>query len=318
MSDAAPGLTFVTVTFRAEDALMRLQARSMARFLGDDVAARIIVLDNGTPALAARGRKALLAEFGPLASRVRIGRADELIDMPSASGWTLQQVLKLCVSSIVETPHYVLLDAKNHLVRSVAGSDFVSVDGRGRGGFHSYADHPLRPRLRTTLQYLGLDDALAEWYPPTSTPFVMQTAVARAVIDDVGGRSRRSFAEEFVAEGLSEFFLYSGWARLGDGSWSSMFDGEAIQSPTVWGGAADEDGVRAALSEVARWDAPFFAVHRRALGRLDSSAITALAEFWMDRGLFADRRSVSRFVREAKRDRVLDALRSRLRRSSAT
>ncbi|WP_460798514.1 DUF6492 family protein [Microbacterium sp. GXF0217] len=307
------GLTFVTVTFRAEDSLLRLQARSLARFLDEDAVERILVVDNGHPALGARDAQALRVEYGRLAPRVQIARAEEVTDLPSASGWTVQQVLKLAVSASVETAAYVLLDAKNHLVRPVGFSDFVSADGLLRGGFHSYADHPLLPRLRTTLKYLDLDESLADRYPPTSTPFVMRTARARDVVSGIGARSGRPFATEFVEQGLSEFFLYSGWVHRSDGSWSEEYDGDAIQSPTVWAGASDGDGVRAALAEVDRWDAPFFAVHRRALGRLDSAATAVLSQFWTRRGLFVDEGDARRFVRAAKRDRVLDAARSRLR-----
>ncbi|QDE33756.1 hypothetical protein FIV50_02450 [Microbacterium foliorum] len=309
------GLTFVTVTFRAEDALLRLQARSMARFLDASVVETIIVIDNGSPGLGTRARRSLLSEYGVLAPRVRIGRAEELTHLPFASGWTLQQVLKISVSTTVETPWYVLLDAKNHFVRSVARSDFVAPDGRARGGFHSYAAHPLLPRLRTTLAYLGLSESLADRFPPTSTPFVMNTEVAQSVIADVADRSGRPFAEEFVKQNLSEFFLYSGWVARRSGGWSEMLDGEAIQSPTVWGGAADGAGVGAALAEVTRWEAPLFAVHRRAMGRLDASGTAMLADFWTGRELFADEREVRRFLRTAKRDRVLDAVRSRVRRT---
>lgn len=307
-----PALTIVTVTYRAEDALQWLQARSLARFAAPDLVERVIVIDNGDPLMSRGARKRLIAAYGALSERVEVVPAGEVSQLPPASGWMGQQVLKLGISRLVETPWYVLLDAKNHLIRRVDVGDLLVHDGRARGGFHSYADHPLLPRLHHTLDYLDIERGAAEHFPPTSTPFMMKTPDARAVIDSLEEKSSTSFAQEFVRADLSEFFLYSAFLLKRDGGWDALYDGVAIQSPTVWGGRASLSGVEEAIALVDDKDAPFFAVHRRALRRLDRAARERLADYWVARGVLDSRAEVRRFLWRFRRDYARAVIRARI------
>lgn len=305
-------LTLVTATYRAEDALLRLQARSLAQFVGDQLLAKIIVIDNGTPKLSARRQRSLLRAYGPLAGLVEIVSAPQIADLSGLSGWLGQQILKLEVARRVPTPWYVLLDAKNHAVRSLSIDDFLDPTGRAHGGFHSYATHPLRPTLLKTLEYLGLPDSAADRYPPTATPFVMHTPTVLDILDSFGDRLR----PEFALGSFTEFFLYSGWILRRDGDWDSVYDGEAIQCPTIWGGNSGPEGVRTALNHVADTNAPFFGVHRRGMLRLRGSAAGNVAEFWLKTGLMSSKLDAWRFRGAFLWEFVMDALSSRLRHST--
>lgn len=301
-------VTFVTIVYRAEDSLLRLQAHSVARFVAPGALAEIIVVDNGRPALSPRRRAELVRAYGPHGDRVRFVHADDLAGTEGMSGWIGQQVLKLAVARLVHTPWYVLLDAKNHLVRPLRPGDLLTDDGRARGGFHSYESHPLRERLLTTLDYLGIDQAAAQWYPPTSTPFIMQTMTVDEILTALGD----DFATAFARGGLSEFFLYSGWILRRDGDWSAVYDGTALQCPTIWGGGATPERVAAVLAEVEALDAPFLGVHRRALRRIGGEAFGLLARFWVSEGLFPNPRAAGRFRVRFLREHAVAALRARL------
>ncbi|MFE7845365.1 DUF6492 family protein [Microbacterium sp. NPDC057407] len=310
-TDTKP-LTFVTITYRAEDTLLLLQARSLALFARPEDVASVIVVDNGTPALSTRAQRRLRDAYGPLAARVRIIRRSDLGGDVASSGWMSQQVIKLTVNRVVPTPTYVLLDAKNHLIRPVGVGDFLSDDGRARTGFHSYRSHPLLPRLERVLTYLQLDPSAADHFPPTSTPFVMHRDVAAALIDDVETSSGRPFADEFVSADLTEFPLYSAWLLRRDGGWDRTYVDAAIQAPTVWGGAASRAGVTAAVEEAERWDAPAFGVHRRALHRLDDDGAALLADFLAERGLVAGPEDFRRVRRTFRRQYGAEILRARV------
>ncbi|MBN9154315.1 MAG: hypothetical protein J0I70_14005 [Microbacterium sp.] len=312
MGDAP--LTVVAVTYRAEDELLRVQARSLASFAPPGLIERIIVIDNGLPRLHGRRRAALLRDYGHLADLVRIIPADALAATEGSSGWVGQQVMKLTVADHVETPWYVVLDAKNHAVRPLVPTDLIGPDGRARGGFHDYAAHPLRDRLGVTLRYLGLDESATTRFPPTSTPFVLHTQTVRDLTASFDG----AFAEEFIRAGLSEFFLYSGWILRRDGDWDRVYDGVAIQCPTLWGGAASTAGITAALDELSAKDAPFFGVHRRALGRLSASDFALIAAFWVQTGLMRSLAEARRLRRRFRRDLALSLLRTRLRSLTAS
>ncbi|MGY3126523.1 hypothetical protein ACVWW9_000022 [Agrococcus sp. UYP33] len=292
-------LTVVTVVFEPELALLHLQARSLAHFLDPDGVAAIIVLDNCAGGMGRRARRAVLERFGPaLAPRVSFLRTAQLGVDGGAAGWRSQQAAKLLVARRISTPHYVILDAKNHLIGRAGADDFVDATGAARGGTHSYAVHPLRESLERTLRHLGADDDAVERlvadFPRTVTPFVVDTALARRMMDDIEAEAREPFADAFERAGLLEFFLYSGWCLLrGPGS---PVNGDTIPAPILWPAHANEDGAADAIREATETGAAWFAVHRRALARADAPTRRRIVRLWSDRGLMTPAEA-TRFVR---------------------
>lgn len=294
--DATP-LTLVTVVFEAEVPLLRLQARSLARFVPTEHFHRLIVIDNSRTGLRARDRLRLLTEYGTWQDKVDVVRPEHVTPLPPARGWIGQQVLKLMISQRVETPHYLVLDAKNVWVRPTSVTEFVTPDGRARGGMHSYREHPLRETLEHVLRYLGVDpERWLDSFPVTHTPVVLSTATVGQLTEDIAVRGGRPFAEEFVAAGLTEFFLYAGWITARYGSLAGHVDGTVVRSATVWPRRRSAADVRRALAEADELDAPFLAIHRTALARMDREAVAALAAFWVARGMFPDTRQATAFV----------------------
>lgn len=295
---SAPQLSFVTVVFEPEVPLLRLQGRSLARFLDPACVAEIVVLDNCAGGMSRRARRGVLASFGALAPRVTVLRTARLGVDGGSEGWRSQQAAKLLVARRIRTAHYVVLDAKNHLISAATAADFVGGSGVARGGTHSYADHPLRADLERTLGHLGADDEtvarLVDDFPRTVTPFVIDTALARRMMDDVEREAGEPFGAAFERARLLEFFLYSGWALLrGPGL---PVDGVPIHAPILWPARATDEGAADAIRDAVETDAAWFAVHRRALARADAPTRRRIARFWSERGLMTPRES-SRFVR---------------------
>jgi Family of unknown function (DUF6492) len=292
-------LTFVSVVFEAEYPLLWLQARSMAVFVPDELVEEIVVIDNSARRMPARVRHRLLDEYGPLSAKVRVVRPRDICVMPRTVGYRSQQVLKLCVASKVSTERYVVLDAKNHFVAAVDRGLFEAPDGRARVGFHSYKSHRLRPRLEHVLKYLGLNPSTyVQQFTLTVPPFVFDTAVVRSLIDDIERRSGRSFPQEFVASSLTEFFLYAGWIIANNGSLDGVYELQRVTRPYVWPRAANRDGVERAIRVATDTRSAVFAVHRKALGRLDAESTRALSDFWVSRQLFSTRSEAERFISE--------------------
>lgn len=283
-------LTFVSVVFTAEIRLLRLQARSLAIYLDPECVEEFLVLDNCTDGMSSRAIRALKRELGPtLESKLSILRTRDLGVDTAAHGWRSQQAAKLLVARRIRTPHYVVLDAKNHLIAPVGVNDFVDAAGTPNGGTHTYVTHPLRRDLERTLRYFNAEEdtigTMIADFPPTATPFVMTTGTVRQLLDDVENRSGRSFVNEFERANLLEFFLYSAWSMLrGAGL---PVNGSPIQSPVIWFGAATKSGAISAISAVDRTDAAWFAVHRRALMRGDAAMRDVVIRFWADRGLMS-------------------------------
>lgn len=309
-------LTFVTVVFDAEVRLLELQARSLSRFVDPSAIGAVIILDNSVRGLSSRQRGRLETAYGALWPQVAIHRTRELIDAGSASGWRSQQAAKLSVASLITTPHYVVLDAKNHFTRSVDAAAFVGVDGRAHGALHSYATHPLRGSLERTLTYLGAEETrvleAADSFPPTATPFVFDTELVRRMMSDVSDRSGRRFDEEFERAELLEFFLYSGWLDVRGPGIPAAIDGSSIPSPTVWPRLASASGVEEVIAEATRDEAFVFAAHRQALIRADAPTRDRIARHWTDAGLFPDGRSARRFIQDFRRAYYPALIRTRL------
>lgn len=315
MSAQRPGaLTFVTVVFEPEIALLRLQARSLARFLDPDCVESIIVLDNCAGGMRASTRRSLTAAFGTvLAPRVTILRTSELGVQGSTEGWRSQQAAKLLISMQIETQHYVILDAKNHLIAPIGCDSFVTADGHARGGTHPYTEHPLRKDLERTLRYLGADDdevaRRVANFPQTTTPYVIETALAQRIIRDVETTAGEPFPDTFERAQLLEFFLYAGWSI--EREQRVPVDGGAIAAPIIWPGKADLQGAEAAIREAESADAAWFSVHRRVLARSDAATRSRIIDFWVVRNVMTAREA-SRFVRRFRRSYVPAVARARI------
>jgi hypothetical protein len=291
------GLAFVSVVFEAEMPLLELQARSFAVHVPPELARRLVLLDNTRRGIDAATRQRLRAGYGPHADRLEILRPADVARVPVAVGWRTQQVLKLAVARQLDEPYYVALDAKNHFVADPGMGWFVAPDGRPRVDFESFLDHPLRGSLERVLRYAGLDPAehLGR-FTSTVTPFVFDTGLVRTVLDGVEERSGRPFAEEFVRQDLTEFFLYAAWLVAGGRPLDDLFDLNQRPATIVWPRRADPAGVRRAVTNVRDRGAPVFTVHRRAFAALDAESAEEIAALWADRGLFPTVTEGTRFV----------------------
>lgn len=294
-------LSFVTVFFEAEVDLVELQARSLARFLRPSDVGRIIAIDNSARGLHPARRSRLINAYGKHGQKTAILRSSDVADIPPTSGWISQQILKLLVHPLIQDRHYIVLDAKNHLIRPVSPRDFINPDGRARGASHGYEAHPLRDDLDRILRYLDVDPL--PWvssFPVTHTPFVFETDLVAHLTDAIAARSGRDFASEFIEAGLLEFFLYSGWLVRTFGTTDGHLDGTVVRSTTIWPGRSSAADVDAALSSADKLRSPFLAVHRGAIARAHIRSMRALSEFWLSRGLFDNQLQVMRFLGTSK------------------
>ncbi|WP_405218095.1 DUF6492 family protein [Agrococcus sp. Ld7] len=314
MSAAPRTISFVTVVFEPEIALLRLQARSLARFLDEACVAEIVVLDNFVNGMRSGTRRRLLAEFGPaLAPRVSIIRTSKLGVHHNTEGWRSQQAAKLLIAKHIDTEHYVILDAKNHLIAPASIRDFVDDTGRALGRTHPYSGHPLRGDLERTLRHLGADDAevarALQDFPPTATPFVMETSLVLRMIRGVESAAAAPFAIAFERARLLEFFLYAGWSILREHR--VPINGAHIPAAIIWPSRATEQGASDAIREVDEASAHWFSVHRRVLVRADAATRQRIIDFWVSRGLM-DTAEAGRFVRSFRRAYVPAVARARI------
>ncbi|HXH35897.1 MAG TPA: DUF6492 family protein [Plantibacter sp.] len=291
-------VTFVTVVFEPELELLRLQARSIARYVAPEIVDSIVVIDNTVAGLRPRARRRLTEAYGSLALKLDIVRPSELLADPvAASGWRVQQALKLLIADRIATDWYLVLDAKTVFISPTAIRELFTDDGRPLGGVHSYEHHPLLPQLRTVIAYAGLDpDPLVGGFTSTATPFLLSTEAVRSLVGTVGSRHPQGFSAEFESAGLTEFFLYTA-SRLADGeALGDVVSGDPLESPTVWPRHRSGRQVQAVLDDARTGSATTMAVHRTALARMDRAGVAAVSQFWVERGLFPSTAAAKRFI----------------------
>lgn len=298
-------LTLVSVVFEAEVRLLEVQARSFAKYLDPECCHSIFILDNSAFGLRAHTRRRLSSFYGNLADKVTYIRVKDMVTTRGADGWRSQQAAKLLIARRVPTAHYVVLDAKNHLIDPVAFSSFLARDGRAHTGFHSYRTHSLKDSLTRTMRYLGAEqgqiEAALDRFPVTATPFVFQTSLVTQMINWLEEASGRKFETTFEDEKLMEFFTYSGWVDLHGPGLATVMDGTAIQSPTVWPRDAHAEGVSQTFEHAQRVDAAFFGVHRQVFARAPVTVLRMVAAWWAEKGLYEDQEQALKLIMRARR-----------------
>ena len=155
------------------------------------------------------------------------------LDWPEPSGWILQNILKLVVSSIVETNEYVLLDSKNFFIRT---TNLQNIKRRKKthvfddinwdiGWIMAVVSKLSNPALHKLINGEKLLLTTAH------TPYIMNTSHARQLIEYFGGPSSLtkwfvntsqnlltclSFAppDKGMNTFISEFYLYELFCSL--------------------------------------------------------------------------------------------------------
>ena len=294
--------TFVTVAHADDGWLLCLQARSMCLYLPAALVDEIVVVENFDTGRPLAWRKQLLVEYGDLAHLVRFVPSELLGVMLPATGWWTQQVLKLLVCRVVESGRYVVLDAKNHLVRPLQWSFLEGTDGRMLARRYDYRLHPLRHFLERTLRFCDLPaEAHLGWFMQAGTPFTIDRADAQAAIDLVEASTGKRFAEGFIEARITEFFLLAA-SLVRRGVLEDRYDFSQIACPVVWDGMAELAALLSAIRQAEDGCAPTFAVHRRVIPKLDEVSRGILGRFWARHGLFAsEEEAVAALIREASR-----------------
>lgn len=326
MTHGGATVDFVTVCFRTELPLLRLQARSMDRFLDPEGVGRLLVIANDEDEEACIAAfEAIRADWGRYAARVEFVRGtslmtprfrgpldrlervwvagprcawrhwrDRLTGQPRKvygwglnSGWLMQQAFKLYAARVVTASHAVILDAKNFFVAPVGAGLFVAPDGRARCAMVTPS-----PKLRTwsaaSAGRIGATLTERGTMPESSTPVVLRTDDFVDAVD----RIERAVGplESFFARRSAhstEFMMLYAATGGGNAAWDARF--APIEAPWIYRLSATEPGDLA--SELAACETrfePILALHRKWFFKIGGEDRTAFSRYLASRGLLAD------------------------------
>jgi hypothetical protein len=294
--------TYVTVTYRAELALLRLQARSFRKFVPPKLVERIVVIINEVDAAETLDafRRDILPEYGDLARKVEVVQANELMaDRGALRGWRKQQTLKLLYARRTTAAAYIVLDSKNHFIKRVSDTTFVGAEGRARS-FRAAQRGSLMPYFVNSLRYFGLDPAEhVDRAMPATTPYVLDSAAVRDLLDDIEDREGVSFEKFFHAPGrdVTEFFLYFAHLlrsnsvetlyRFGPRNAATLF--------TRW--PESEEDIEQVLAKARKPSSVMFGLHKNRVGVLTGAHRKAVTDIWVEAGLFEDEAEAEAWLR---------------------
>lgn len=283
-----PQTTFVTVVFEGDELMLRLQARSLARYARNLPGARIMVIENFGSPRSSGWREALRTLYGDLAPHVRVIAASELVSNAKYDGWWKQQLLKLVIARHVETDTYLVLDGKTLLVRDLSPPDLYAADGKPKMAISGYEGHPLQWFFDKAIAYFSLErEKWVSRFVETAPPFMIDTVICRELMAHVEAREGKPFENAFIATGITEFFLYGAYIATTRGSLEAVYDIADLACETIWPHEASREKTREKLATLETKDSAFFAVHRRALGNMTPEIIGIVSDFLHERGLDA-------------------------------
>ncbi|MBP0493139.1 DUF6492 family protein [Pararoseomonas indoligenes] len=289
-------LDFVTVGFHRDAGLLRLQARSIARYLDPAICGRFLVINNDPDqdSFARRFEAEILPEYGPFRDKVSMLPAEALFSDGESfwrgTGWRRQQVLKLAVARHIETPAYIVLDCKNHFIRPTGLDAFATEDGR-----LITAPRRLLPRQTAELVWFGLSE---ERWPETIfniiTPFPLWREEVLALEQAMRTRGEAGVGRVLLDKsvGLTEFRLYSAFMLACGRNWEAL---HSMQEPNFVTFFGARDSIEGFLRSVDRPKIRVMGVHRRAAWA-DQPAREAIVERWLRAELVGDAEEGMSFI----------------------
>ncbi|MFW2830106.1 DUF6492 family protein [Sphingomonas sp. ID0503] len=281
----------VTIVFAADLPLLDLQARSFARFLPPELVNRIHVTVNDPAAEAAcvaHVETMTRPLLGPLADRL-IVRTAETPAEAGPDGWMAQQAAKLAISAEIEADNYLILDAKNHLIRPLRREDLF--EGRRARWTMSRSTSRMRRWMANSRAFFGLEMPRRLKIPPSMPPFMVRTGVARALVGEIEARSGKPLGRFFADHGndMTEFMLYAAYlASLG--KTKALVSATGVPQPAMRRATPAAEGMPAFAERLAEDGVWLLSVHRRRFLDLEEDRVSraVLVDAWT-RGLFDSR-----------------------------
>jgi hypothetical protein len=272
-------LDIITVVFRDELPVLKLQARSIERYCQNLNLNKIIVVvnDDGLD----------LLEIDPLwwgefSKQVILVHRKSWNIAYNNNGWLTQQLLKMLATDLCQSEWSVVLDAKTIFVNPIAYHDVFDSNHLCRTGRLSIPEVFI-PSQTIVNQLFGIE--LTQQIGPGGVPFFFHNRTVQDMISHVESCQPDSFSTWFQNQGMvTEFILYSGFVKYLHGSLDKLYSLTNAIFPC-----------NVCHSEVGRFDQKLkymtspnittVSVHRRGWDQLSQAQQDAYTNFLNSRGI---------------------------------
>lgn len=264
----------ITVVFRDELPVLKLQAKSIELYCQDlDIGNIIIVANDDNLDISELDR----SWWGKFSDRVVfVHRTAWRIDY-AENGWLTQQLLKMLATDMAKSEWSIVLDAKTIFVRPIKKLAQRPIVGRlPVYSVFSVSQERVSDLFKIDLQYM---------LGPGGVPFIFNNRLVQEMIAEVEKLTNCSFGKWFQDQGMvTEFILYSGYVLYRHGSYDTIYD--ITKSPDII-------PCNLCHSEVASFDRKFaemskthtVSVHRKAWPQLTNNQQSKYTNFLKSRGI---------------------------------
>lgn len=308
-------IDFVTVVYRGEIDLLRLQARSLACFFpADQIGEILVVLNDWDLDALETAVESVRDGYGPHSAKLRIVRPGDILngpqkmrDIPGAlrfwlkyasralrgrkqgwrgsSGWLMQQALKLAAARRTQNPYLVYLDAKNQFIAPADGGAFFAPDGTPRALLERVQDNYFEWHCNAR-RFLGFSEPARDAaLMPSITPFACQRATVLKCLDVI--ETKAGAVDYFFAPKSprgTEFTLLAAVAAGDAADCSGAFATGLLPFFSIFRDASDAR--IAQMFEAARSGAVgMLGTHSGRMAEFTLAQREALHELWRARGL---------------------------------
>lgn len=212
-------IDIVTVVFREELPVLKLQAESIEKYCRDMTLGNIVVVINDD---SMSKDDIDLSWYGSVAGLVKVIHRNEFGVEFANDGWLTQQLCKLLASAnVIFSKWSMILDAKTIFVQPVARDRIFDPARKLTWGY--FPIFPVFDRAKEIVSKL-FDIDQKNVAGPAGIPFFFENDTVRSMIKEVEARTKQPFAKWFQETGMvTEFILYSGYVEYRDGSLDNMY-----------------------------------------------------------------------------------------------
>jgi hypothetical protein len=266
-------IDLITVVFREELDVLKLQAKSLQRYCDTSTLGQIIVVINDD---SLNVSDIDISWWGSLQNRVQVIHRSNWSINYAENGWLTQQLLKMLATEFGISEWSIVLDAKTFFVKHIP-----LIDSKPQvGELDIYSVFEISRQRVSNL--FGID--LKKQLGPGGVPFVFNNRLVQELISEVQNLTNSAFADWFQQQGMiTEFILYSGYVVYRYGSLDKIYD---VNRSTII-------PCNVCHSEVSEFDRKFdlmkeattVSIHRRAWPHLTTEQQNSYTEFLRSRGI---------------------------------
>jgi|LUMW01.1.fsa_nt_gb hypothetical protein len=294
--------SIVTVAYKAELEMLKLQLRSMSKFLNiNSIDNILIVWNENISTIDVRNKyldefKKALDFFEKKSHLLTLISAVDVVDpnILALPGWKTQQIIKIKVSDILKSGSYCVLDAKNIILRNVDVNTFITsenlmqtiqVDYTGHGEFRKYYENGLR--LFKNIMY----DPDIKFALPTVTPVVLSKKHCQEMNSYLikhYGKSFEYYILESKEDESTEFLLYAAYIKANKLTNISYKFSDSLKCITFFSVSPNtKEKFDAYLKELlSNEKVNFMGIHLKRYAKLSDGDRLAISQFWVKVGLF--------------------------------